>query len=71
MADKPFNIIDVAKGELTGTAQYASAEQRAARMKICEACPDRNAALSTCKICHCWLPGKTKYSRSTCPKGLW
>lgn len=71
MSKSNFNLIDAVKGEITGTARYASDEERARRLAVCNACPQRNAALNTCGVCHCWLPGKTKYAESSCPQSKW
>lgn len=66
-----YNIIDVVKDAVKGTTEYCSEEVKAQRLAICNACPARNAAMNTCGDCYCWLPGKTRYAKSTCPRSKW
>ena len=37
------------------------------RLKICEQCPNYSKFWKTCKICHCFMPLKTKLRWAECP----
>jgi hypothetical protein len=39
----------------------------AGRMDICEKCDHFSNFLKTCKLCGCFLPGKTIIKSSACP----
>jgi hypothetical protein len=55
----------------------ASDEDAAARLAICEGCPqlrkktDRHGLKSTCKECNCFMPEKVKLASAVCPLGKW
>lgn len=37
------------------------------RLKICKKCPHYNKFWKTCKVCHCFMPLKTKIRWAECP----
>ena len=37
------------------------------RLKICQKCPKYSKFWKTCKICHCFMPLKTKLRWAECP----
>jgi hypothetical protein len=50
----------------------ASAEAKASRMAICQACPSlRKKPVLICGECGCVLAAKTRFQRATCPIGKW
>jgi len=50
---------------------FIEKEKQAARYKICEECPEFRKSLRQCKLCSCFMPAKTLFNKSTCPKGYW
>jgi hypothetical protein len=48
----------------------ASDEIADQRYSICKECEHLNA-ISLCSICSCFMPGKVKFSNSSCPIGKW
>jgi thiol-disulfide isomerase/thioredoxin len=44
---------------------------RLERLAKCQACPNLNKTLNTCKICFCIIKEKTKYKHESCPDGRW
>ena len=41
------------------------------RYQICKQCEEFNDLLKTCKICHCFMPVKTKLPHAECPLKKW
>lgn len=41
------------------------------RMNICKTCDCFVAKYKTCKLCGCYMPAKTTFASTECPKGLW
>lgn len=41
------------------------------RYNICLGCEKFHSTTKVCKICHCYLPGKTKIAGSSCPIKKW
>jgi hypothetical protein len=41
------------------------------RMETCRQCENFNSNFSTCKICRCFMPAKTKLLIATCPVKKW
>lgn len=60
---------------LTQMMHQASDEQIAQRLATCRACEFRGeipmVRKEFCKACGCPLASKTKFLKSTCPKGKW
>ena len=46
-------------------------EIRLLRFAICKSCDQLNTTLNTCKICHCYMPAKTKFASAFCPNKRW
>ena len=46
-------------------------EIQAERYAICEDCSEFKKPLRQCKVCNCFMPAKTLFNRSECPKGYW
>jgi len=43
----------------------------AERIKICEECSELDTTLYQCKVCWCFMKGKTLFMDSKCPLGKW
>lgn len=71
MTSKSYNIIDVAKDAISGNLAYADDHTKSTRLTTCRSCPKRNASLEVCTECGCWIPGKVKFLKSSCPLGKW
>lgn len=67
-----MNLVSVAKALASGAATQDVIEKR---REICRACefriPGKDGDLGRCGVCGCPLTNKTKFVRSTCPKGKW
>jgi hypothetical protein len=48
----------------------ASDEIADQRYSFCKECEHLNT-LNLCSICSCFMPGKVKFSNSSCPIGKW
>ena len=44
---------------------------QAERYAICEDCSEFRKSIKQCKVCSCFMPAKTLFNRSKCPKGYW
>lgn len=67
-----YTAVDVAVDLARGTVEYADPKVQADRLSICQApCQKYNATLRVCKSCGCFLPGKVKFLKSSCPEGHW
>jgi hypothetical protein len=42
-----------------------------ARIDICNSCEFLVKKVDVCKICHCYMPAKTKLKAASCPKNKW
>lgn len=66
-----YNLIDVIKDELTGTAQYVSKEEKLRRLNICQTCTHLTKVTHQCGLCGCFVSAKTKYKEAECGDGKW
>ncbi|MEM2159412.1 MAG: DUF6171 family protein [Candidatus Nitrosotenuis sp.] len=66
-----YSIIDVIKDELTGNAEYVSAQIKKERLYVCSSCSDFRKLSRQCGICGCFVDTKAKYEKSECPKNRW
>ena len=66
-----YNITDAMKDLLTGNLELAPPETVKARLAICDTCEAKNKILHVCTACGCFLPMKTKLTKSVCPFELW
>ena len=41
------------------------------RLAICRECPELETTLYQCKVCMCFMKGKTLFMDSKCPLGKW
>lgn len=41
------------------------------RYDICQKCPELRKSTKQCKICHCFMPVKTRVLNAECPLGKW
>ena len=41
------------------------------RLAICEECPELDTFLYQCKVCMCFMKGKTLFFDSKCPLNKW
>ena len=46
-------------------------ETQTERYAICEDCSEFRKPLRQCKVCSCFMPAKTLFKGSQCPKGYW
>ena len=53
------------------TSGFVEKERQAARYTICEGISDFRKSLRQCKVCMCFMPAKTLFNNSRCPKGYW
>jgi hypothetical protein len=61
---RPWDLVD----PRTPMATKEVADQRYA---ICLECPELIQLTKQCKKCGCFMAGKTKLEKSTCPIGKW
>lgn len=66
-----YNVLDVIKDELKGTAQKLSKEEQTKRISICESCEKFKKLSRQCGICGCFIDMKTKYTLSSCDLEKW
>jgi hypothetical protein len=53
------------------TSGFVEKEIQVTRYKICEDCSEFRTSLKQCKICNCFMPAKTLFNQSNCPKDYW
>jgi hypothetical protein len=53
------------------TSGFVDSELQAERYAICEKCEAFRPSVRQCKSCMCFMPAKTLFNKSTCPKGYW
>ena len=53
------------------TSGFVEKERQAKRYTICEGCEDFRSSIKQCKVCSCFMPAKTLFNNSRCPKGYW
>jgi len=41
------------------------------RYKTCKSCEDFKNAVKLCNVCKCFMPLKTQFFKSKCPRGKW
>lgn len=46
-------------------------EVSAERLSICRSCEDFVQSTGFCSVCKCYMPAKTRFGATTCPKGKW
>jgi hypothetical protein len=56
---------------LLNPRKYVTDAQRAARLDICNTCPQLTKHSKQCKECGCFVFLKTKLSSEKCPLGKW
>lgn len=66
-----YNILDVIKDELTGTAEYVSHEEKLRRLSICLTCEHLKKLSRQCGKCGCFVDMKTKYAEAECDADRW
>jgi hypothetical protein len=60
----------VARDVLAGRPRVTPG-QKAARLAVCEACPQFKAANRSCLVCGCHLDAKAGWAKEDCPEGRW
>jgi siroheme synthase (precorrin-2 oxidase/ferrochelatase) len=50
---------------------FATSEEAAERMAICQECPELRKPINQCRECGCLMDAKTKLSGASCPLGKW
>ena len=53
------------------TSGYVEKEIQAERYRICEECSEFRKITRQCKVCSCFMPAKTLFNKSRCPKNYW
>lgn len=56
---------------LSTQTTYASEEKANERYSICLSCPQLIKMTKQCKLCGCFMAGKTKLELATCPIKKW
>jgi len=46
-------------------------EVKQQRLNICKTCKSYSKKFETCAECGCYMPAKSTFAGSECPKGLW
>lgn len=49
------------------TTRTSGKQKSQDRLAICQKCPNYSKFWKTCKICHCFMPLKTKLRWAECP----
>lgn len=66
------NLGDTRPWDLVNPAtEWASEELAAERYSMCLSCPELIKLTKQCKKCGCFMFGKTKLAKATCPLGKW
>lgn len=52
-------------------SEWAPPEEADRRYSICQSCPELIGLTKQCKQCGCFMPGKTKLSKASCPIHKW
>ena len=53
------------------TSGYLEKEIQEERYEICEGCSEFIKILRLCNVCKCYMPAKTLFNKSKCPKSYW
>jgi hypothetical protein len=61
---RPWHLLD-------DTKQIKDESLIQKRYSICQECPELISLTKQCKLCGCWMPGKTRLSSAECPVGKW
>lgn len=56
--------------DLLNKKNWTMEEVRAKRLEICHECPELNK-IKQCKLCHCFVSGKTALENAYCPLRKW
>ena len=56
--------------DLLNKDNWTFPEVRAKRLEICHECPELNK-IKQCKLCHCFVSGKTALENAYCPLRKW
>src|SRR5258708_47825 len=69
LAERAWNLTCALATFVADGCQSVSAEEYAARLEICNTCPQRSENL--CLMCGCYLPLKAQGRAMQCPLGKW
>ena len=58
------------KEKMGDATRFAKPETRDARMNICDRC-EYLSVVSTCDVCGCRMPTKSRLANARCPLGKW
>ena len=53
------------------TSGFIEKEIQSERYAICEDCSEFRKPTRQCRVCSCFMPAKSLFKRSKCPKGYW
>ena len=65
------DLLKIAEAAIEGKKILSEKELSDLRMSICEGCPSYSSDSKKCNECGCFMPMKTKFETSTCPKNKW
>lgn len=51
--------------------EKSSEEEASRRFEICRSCPELTKRTEQCKKCGCFMAGKVRIKKSSCPIGKW
>jgi hypothetical protein len=66
-----YNVIDVVKDELKGTADKLTKQEQKLRLDVCNECEHKTKLTRQCGLCGCFLDLLTKYKSSECHDNRW
>ena len=66
--DSISKLRDIATAVSSG---FVEKEIQAERYSICEDCSKFKKTTRQCTVCSCFMPAKTLFNKSRCPKGYW
>ena len=69
LAEKAWNLAAAIAGFVADGCQTVGHAEYAQRLRICDTCEQREAAI--CKQCGCYIPLKAQGRAMQCPLGRW
>lgn len=65
------NLGEARPWDLLNKHNYVDDQVSNSRLLICSECPELIKLTMQCKRCGCFMAGKTKLEKATCPIGKW
>ena len=66
--DTLFRLRDITTAVTSG---FIEKDIQAERYAVCEDCSEFRKLTRQCNVCACFMPAKTLFNKSKCPKGYW